>query len=496
MNRAFPFSLAAVAAIAGGCAAQDSEPSPLGETASALGIGVVPVPGGASLVLSQPTQYIGYGLHYPEGLDAVQYLYGPEGTFKEYSVLQDIYGYYSGWSGGPYGNQQPTGTNSTEVAELVAYADGANATTTPDANDHALDQLASGGEATFGSPYVASFHEHNGRGAGGATKGNPFTQFWFDDNWLARDMSEAYGAPQPFGLWATSDFNRWQILALDTTHWTPYASPAGYPDLLVLNGLYDLATGDTTSAVSVWNQILAIAGTTYDSANQRYSYPGLLSEYYLGLFKILTDKLILSGLDAGTTSTLVQHAISLRSDMISDQQQESGVPIGWLTGGSAGRTDPSTLINTETTAVDVLGLGAGARYSFEVGRSPLSTPAPSGAGQFYLRPHNVLSAVVGLSPTGFMSYGPYMSFPAGAYTVDYYLRAPSPTGDVAYVDVNDYTINTILASQEVMGSQMVTGNQWTRVSLPVTIPTATDQIEVRVVWRGTTNLDVSTIRIR
>jgi hypothetical protein len=168
-----------------------------------------------------PTQYAGYGVHYPEGLSAVQYLYGPEGTFKEYGVLQNIYGYYSGWAGGPFGNQAPTGVDSVAQAQLIAYADGTHATTTPDANDHVLDHVPVGGQATFNAPYPASFHEHDGRGEGGAAKGQPFTQFWFDDNWLARYVSDAYGAPPPSGLWATTDFNRWQVLALDATNWAP-----------------------------------------------------------------------------------------------------------------------------------------------------------------------------------------------------------------------------------------------------------------------------------
>ena len=463
--------------------------------ANALIAGPQPVPGGASLVLSMPVQFDGYGVHYPEGLAAVQYLYGPEGTFKEYGALQNIYGYYSGWTGGPSGNQTPTGVDTSLQSQLIAYANGTQATTTPDSNDHVLDRVPAGGEITFGSPYPASFEEHDGRGVGGAAEGQPFSQFWFDDNWFARYVSVAYGAPQPFGLWATTDFNRWQILGLDASNWTPYGSAS--PDDLALDGLYSLATGNVSGAVSTWNTLLSIAGTAYDAGNQRYTYPGLTAEYYLGLFKILTDRILQAGVDAATTSTLIQHSVALRSNILSDQQQENGAPIGWVTGNNTtDRNDPSSLINTETTVADVLGLGAGAHLSFEVGRAPLSTPAPSSAGKFFLRPHNVLSAVVGLSPTGMMSYGPYMNLPAGSHTVDFYLRAPNPTGDVAYVDINDATANTVLASQEVMGSELTTGNAWTRISVPVTVASASDALEFRIAWRGSTNLDAATIRVR
>ena len=440
-----------------------------------------------------PPEYDGYGIHYPQGVAAVRYIYGDEGTYKQYSELDDVDGYYSGWGGGPYGNQAPTGVDATAQGKLIAYADGTHATTTPDANDHALDKVLPGAHAMFMTPYPASFHEHNGRGLAGAMKGKPFTQFWFDDNWLAREMSRAYGAPPPFGLWSTSDFNRWQILALDTTKWTPYAGNA--PDQLALNGLYHLAVNDVPGAMNDWNAILTKAGTAYDSTNQRYSYPGITGEYHLGLFKILTDRILVAGVDNATASTLVQHSISIRSNILSDEQVENGVFIGWLSGSDTDRVDPGSLINTETTACDVLGLGAGAKVSFEVGRTPLVTPPPSASGQFFLRPHNVLSAVVGLSPVGLMSDGPNMPLPTGSYTADFYLRAPAPTGSIALLEVIDATTNMTIPSHDAMASEMATGNVWTRISLPFTSGNG-DNIDYRVTWHGNANLDVSTIRIR
>jgi hypothetical protein len=54
----------------------------------------------------------------------------------------------------------------------------------------------------------------------------------------------------------------------------------------------------------------------------------------------------------------------------------------------------------------------------------------------------------------------------------------------------------VLASQEVIGSELATGNAWTRISVPVTVTTASDALEFRIAWRGSTNLDAATIRVR
>ena len=118
-----------------------------------------------SSISKQNAQYHGYGLHYPQGLSAVKYLYGPNGTYKKYSKLENVHAYYSGWGGGTYNNHGPTGVDENGKNALIAYANGTRATATPDANAHVLDHVAKDSSHSFASPYPASFHEHNGRGA-------------------------------------------------------------------------------------------------------------------------------------------------------------------------------------------------------------------------------------------------------------------------------------------------------------------------------------------
>jgi hypothetical protein len=426
---------------------------------------VSPVSGAASQVMSLPLQYNGYGVHFPQGLSAVRYAYGPEGMWKHYSGLLNIYGYYNvpGWV----------------LDELLAYANGTRPATNADPNNNVLFNLAYDSTNATGT----SFHEHNGRGIGGAAVAQPFTQFWFDDNFLARYMAQAYGAPLPDGLFVSA--TRWQILGFNAVNWPmPQATE---PDQFALMGLYYLSRNNINAALSEWSAILHIAGTSYDATNQRYGYPGLTAEYYLGLFKILTDRLMDAGVAAATQLQLIQHSISLRSDILSEEQIENGTPIGWLTA----RTGTSSLINIETLAVQTLALGAGARYSFEADQAPMRSPAG-----LFIKPGNVLSAIKGQSPAGFVLYGPYVTLPTGSYFVDFYLRAANPAGLHIYLDVHDASTNQIVGSVTFAASTFPSGNQWARVSIPVVIRDTGNSMEFRVNWNGAANMDIATVRIR
>ena len=124
------------------------------------------VPDAPNQVLSQPPSYSGYGIHEPQGLAAVKYLYGPEGTWRAFTGLENVFGYYD---------------SPEDQAQLVAYANGNNPATCADPDNNVLFNLPHDSGSASGS----AFEEHNGRGSGGAADGTPFSQFWFDDNWLA-----------------------------------------------------------------------------------------------------------------------------------------------------------------------------------------------------------------------------------------------------------------------------------------------------------------------
>lgn len=463
--------------------------------------------------------YHGYGIQQPQGLDAVTYLYSADGTWRTFKNLVDPqdtspgqipqYGYYCGWSGA-VSNQSPIGTWGSSACpaisaspyqplpDLIALANGHTDTSVPGANEDTLARLAYQPAGTRTGVSGQAFEEHAGRGAGGALdcgrRKCDFSQFWFDDNWLARYMSEAYGAPPPDGLWAPPGFNRWAILGGGTSGWTPYPSPGGYIDQLCLNGLYDVDTGNATAAYALLSSALSLTGESYSSADQQYEYPLVYSEYYLGLMAILNDTLLESGAFSGAEQNhLVQQSVSLHSNILTDQQQSGSGPIGWTTGdGTASRT--AGLINTETTSIMVLALSTAAKYTFEPGLAPASSPCKT----CFQRPYHVLSAVTGLTAADeYMTDGPGLHLPPGQYKIEFYLRTPlALSGNLASLEVDDKHSGVILASRLVSGTSMAAGNQWTLFAIPVTVTDPDNRMAFRVYWYGGMNLDVRAIRVR
>jgi hypothetical protein len=427
---------------------------------------------GASLAVS-----FGYGQHYPNGDAAVAYLYGPEGTWKFLSNVEYIWNYYP---------QYATPNHPYDPGALISYANGTRMTTTRDAHGHLLLDLNDDGEIDVRGGSHA-FHEHNGKGINGQQAANPFTNFWHDDNWVARYVSIAYGRPHPYGLSPYRGFNRWAILAGDASAWQLYN--ADFYDTLALDGLYFLAAGDVNGALANWERMVSKTGHFYDWNNQRFVYPGIRDNYHLGLFRILTEKLIDSG---GTPpdrlGELRQHSVALRSAILSNQERNGTTSLGWRTGIG----DTVSLINTETTAVNTLALAADSKFVFEAGRAPLFMNNKN----YFLRPHNVLSAVNGLSVAGHMTHGPYWNFPTGSYQVEFLLRAPAPLGLMASLDVYDASTGQFLAQTHVYASSMSPGNQWTSVALDFFVGNPGNSLEFRTYWHGGPNMDVAYIRVR
>src|SRR5271165_1666108 len=117
-------------------------------------------------------------------------------------------------------------------------------------------------------------------------------------------------------------------------------------------------------------------------------------------------------------ATLLQHSVALDSDILDEQQtqQSDGGLIGWVTDIPPG----GSLINIETIACEVLGLGARANSLFEPGVAPLRSD-PSG----YSSGRTTRSARWGLRDRSrYMTRGPGFVAPPGNYVIDYRLRAP------------------------------------------------------------------------
>jgi hypothetical protein len=416
-----------------------------------------------------------YGQHEPNGLAGVNYIYGPNGTWKQLTNVEYIWNYYP---------QYATANHPFDKTTLINYANGTHQTTVRDANGHLLFDFNNNLELdTNGSGFA--FHEHNAKAVGGATQGLPFTNFWFDDNWLARYMSNAYGRTPPNGLWEPTDFTRWRIMDGNTISWTPYNSD--YYDTLALDGLYHLSSGNSTTAIAKWDRILAKSGAVYDPSTQQDRYPNIAEAYHLGLFRILTEQLLQYGtLTVTKRNQLIQHSVQQRSILLSRQEYSGSTPLGWRDL----ITDSTSLMNTENIAVGILALGTGGKRAYEVGRSPMSSN-----NNYFLRPYNVLSAVKSLSSAGHMAYGPYRNFATGSYTADYLLRAPIPVGKMATVDVYDSNSGALLATRDVNASDFV-GNAWSKISLGFSTSNPNNRLEFRIYWYNTANMDAAYIQIR
>lgn len=427
-----------------------------------------------------------YGVDFPYGLGAVNYIYGPDGTWKPLTDVEYRWNYYP---------QYATTTHPFNKDALI-NSDSVRQTTTRDANGHLLLDFDHDGEIDVHSGGYAfvehngreyTSKEHNGRRVDKPARNKPFHNFWFDDNWLARYMAQAYSRSEPSGLSKYSDFTRWQIIGGDTSNWLPYDTT--FYDTLALDGLYYLASGDSATAFKKWQTMLSMSSSVYENSSQRYTYPKITENYHLGLFKILTNKLILSGdFNGSTLMQLFQHSLSLRSHIISNQKKSGSNLYGW----TSGINQHGTLENTESIASNVLALGSGGYASYEAGQSPLNM----NNNNYFMRPYNVLSAVTSLSTAGYMTFGPYHKFANSNYTVDYFLRAPNPAGTMAHLSVYDASSGFILAQTEATASQFASNNQWTRISLPVSVSSASNSLEFRTWWYGTANMDIAYISLR
>lgn len=432
-----------------------------------------------------------YGRHYPNGVAAVEYIYSSEGTFKPLSSVTYGFNYYPEChtTAHQYGRQW-----------LINNVTGSFQATALDADGHLLLDFNHDGEIDVTSGGSA-FQEHNARGAGNAQVGQPFNMFWFDDNWLARYMAQAYGRQQPDGLHdygppgagaeGTCDPDirtRWRILGGDT-RWRPYNGDQF--DRLALDGLYHLALGDLQAAVNKWRAILDKSGYFYDFHTGVHEYPEFHENYHIGLFKILTEQLIASG-QLGTywESQLIQHSVDLRGVIVASQQRDA--THRYLTGWTSGRPAGTHIMNTESIAINSLALGAGARTAFVPGQAPMFAQ-PNG---YVSDATGVLSADDLTATRGHMTYGPYLEYPAGTYTVDFVVRAFGPSGTVADLDVYDARAGRILAQRSITSTALGSEGRWVRVSLPITVGATPNQLEFRTWWHGNSPFQIAEIRVR
>jgi hypothetical protein len=445
-----------------------------------------------------------YGINYPYGVGAVDWVYGPDGLWRDVTGLQYWFNRYNeffiphrvelpnkqGILAEPH-HVNPTGLESQVVTYKQTALD-VNQHLLFDANPRDFDlDPGVGGNAFF---------EHNDMGKDGVTGTRPYQVFWFDDNWLARHMAQAYERPRPNGLSEPGDQVRYRILSGDQ-NWTSYTHndlAKDHVDRLALDGLYYLSKGPQSTATEIWQKILTVARAALGS-DGLYSYPGLTENYKLGLSKLLADQMLVhhTGLSAADQRVLLLHSVSLRSLIIQNQQRRGGTGplLGWTTAVNL-QQEPGSLMNIETLAVNALALGAGAKTVYSAGQAPLQTHA---SGNYERTPTGLLRAVPGTSSPGHMTFGPNITLAPGNYTADFVMRSTSPVAgtQVANVEVFNARPNApVVAPIQPVNANQFDGDRFVRISVPFTVSSTDNSLEYRVWWYGGSPLDVAEIRIR
>jgi hypothetical protein len=418
-----------------------------------------------------------FGRHFPHGNDAVEYLYGPNGTWREQIGL------YYGWNfykhceapGHPYDPQA-----------LIRESSVSNSTA-PDANCILLGDLNNNGEIADDTTGGYAFHEHAGRGVSGAQTAAPFYQFWFDDNWVARYVAEAYGRPSPAGLHDNGSSLRWRVLGADNRLWTPYPGSSPHIDQIALNGLFKLNAHDVNGALAAWHAIKNASGAAYDTTLRRYRYTlGDQAVYYYGLWAILSERLLAALANAEQGGEILQHAMSLRAELLALQEKDAGGNrLGWRTSTAA-----NALINTETTSLSVLALGANASWVLEPGHAPLQTPAAN-----LTHAPATLTAIAGQSVAGPVLFGPYWPLEPGRYNVEFALRSAAARIESPLATIDVYDGTAVVSSRVIEGADAPVADQWRRYSVVAEIGAGANLTEFRLSWHGAYDLDVGPVRV-
>lgn len=417
-----------------------------------------------------------FGQHFPQGSEAVAYLYGPNGTWREQTGTQYGWNFYKHC-------ETPAHKHDPHAMLMVSAASNSTA---PDANCVLLGDFNNDGEVDDETISGHAFHEHSGRGLLGEQTSAPFYQFWFDDNWVARYMAEAYDRAHPAGLHDRGHAVRWRLLAGDNRHWRPYPSSSPHVDQIALNGLYKVNAGNLAGALADWRAVRNASGAVYDATRKRYTYSfAAKSIYYYGLWAILSERLLATPFQFRERGEMLQHAMSVRSSLLALQERDAqGNRLGWRTG-----TVPEALINTETTALAVLALGAQATWVLEPGDGPLLSKLKPAADE------DVLSAVAGQAQPGTVVFGPHWTLAPGSYDVEFSLRTSAKRIDTPLVTLDVYDGNSVRAVAVIDGATAPVGDQWRRYRLNADIVDATNLTEFRVYWHGANDVDIGPVRV-
>ncbi|CAK4656843.1 hypothetical protein LEN26_015130 [Aphanomyces euteiches] len=434
----------------------------------------------------QPPASLYYGQHFPHGIAAFAYLTGRQGTWRSiHSIKYEEEYYTSAQFATPC---PPLAGHPTDVAKLLEKA-----SVSPNDQIHTARDSNCLLLSDFGNRWSVNqpprgqhvFVEHVGANKCGVQTNDPLFLAWLDDNWAARNMMQAYNAPLPWGLHASTTPSRRTVLDGGTFDPCPNASTTSFIDRIAQHALYQANTGDWNGVLSSFDHMLSIAKPSFNHTMHWFDNTDVDDVYHLALMKIVGQRLLDD--NSRASHRVLEHVRALHGNLLTMQgRNATGGLIGWTTSVK----NVKSLINTETTALAVLALCAGAQFCFEASAPPMKP-----ARGFFVRPYAVVSAVVGRSPAGHrMVFGPNVRLPTGEFVVSFNLRMNSsrvPNEDqfVGTVDVFDGV--SVLASMDFHSSE----NEWSLVNLGVSVTRQDNSMEFRVWWHGTTALNVGAITV-
>jgi len=496
-----------------------------------------------------PAVRLVHGQHFPHGFEAVEHMYGSEGTWKRIGEVR----YDSNLFREHASEAHPLDPETLEDACSRLQH------TCCDADGNIMFDPGRLGKVQQCCGAFA-FHEHSGLAGSGRRGGRMRLLFNFDDNVLGHCVSQIYSKPAPSGVDASDansmnqTFCRWQavvngspkspVSAYLTSAWFSRVEALWKNNSKIqqtaLKGLYHVINGSLSEGFLAWQWLREHSGAEYDGSMYHFVYKRLVRTSDVALFKILTAALLAA--DLGTPSIfsedarqlLVDHCVALRVVLLNSvvetawmgpspnkrvnyrggmraAQGRGGMKrwaSGWVesTDGLGG----SGYVDSGATFLAILALGACCSMVFEPGISPLLWDDKG-----YILRHHVLSASnLKNNMPGLMVAGPFWNFPPGHYRVDYYLRARAPhhtptstndkmtlpPGDVCTLEVRDAgqcvgDDGGVLCSRVLQPGDFGAGNHWSRLSCQFVLTNALNALDFRVAWHGNASLDISSLSI-
>ena len=145
-----------------------------------------------------------FGVHYPNGYQALSYIYSRDGFWKPLNNLNYLWNKYSAAT-----------NHDLNLVEFNSAVIKGQFLTCKDLEGHLLGDVSPmDGELDSNIQKGYAFHTHNAKTGSNTNHATikPEYTFFYDDNYLGRLIANIYGTDIPFGLGVYNDAIQWSIL--------------------------------------------------------------------------------------------------------------------------------------------------------------------------------------------------------------------------------------------------------------------------------------------